>query len=93
MKRSLGRTKLMPEKLRGTLRWSHDEASLRLQQGAIVVATWDPWSHGDRGAISIYGEPRGKIVFYRTWKGWTDRLWKLYRVRPPTTYHKGGRQT
>ena len=86
--RRLSPTTLMPEKLRGQLKWRQDQQVLHLQHGAIVVAAWDPYVRNNpRGLISIYGEPRGKVVFYKTWKGWKDKLWKLYRVRPPATYH------
>jgi hypothetical protein len=79
---------LKPEVLRGTLKWRVDSSSLYLQRGAVVVAAWDPFVKGSpRGAISIYGEPRGKTVFYKTWSGWKNKVWALYRMRPPSSYH------
>ena len=80
------RTKLMPEKLRGKLTWKIDGRALNLTHGGILVAVWDPYAghKGIYGAVSIYGEPRA--VFYKTWKGWKDAIWRHYRMRPPKEY-------
>lgn len=83
-------TKLMPEKLRGILEWKTSDGNvLRLVvPSGFLVAVWNPYARhkGSRGAVSIYGEPRGKTVSYKTWKGWKDAVWRHYRVRPPKEY-------
>lgn len=79
---------LQPEKLRGKLKWHVVGCQLTLQQGGIVVAAWDPFvKRNPRGVISIYGEPRGKTVFYKTWAGWKNKVWNAYRMKPPQSYH------
>jgi len=77
---------LKPEKLRGKLTWHQVGRELVLQHGAIVVAIWSPFAAGVRGMISIYGEPHGKSMAYKTWLGWTTRVWEAYRMKTPKGY-------
>lgn len=79
---------LMPEKLRGKLKWKRNGVVLNLMHGSVMVAVWDPYAgaRGSHGAVSIYGEPSGKTVFYKTWQGWKNKVWKLYRMKPPSHY-------
>jgi hypothetical protein len=81
-------TKLMPEKLRGKLKWKIEGVTLNLKQGGILIAVWDPYAGhaGPAGAVSIYGEPRGKTDFYKTWSGWKNAVWRHDRMRPPKSY-------
>ena len=77
---------LKPEKLRGKLKWWVDGSELVLLRGGIVVGTWSPFQYPAHGVVSIYGEPRGKSLFYKTWRGWKNAVRKYYQMRPPRDY-------